>query len=444
MIKINENLNQEDSISQNQDLLHQTSEDNSIPKHNKKKWKDMWAAFKIPNFRWYWSAQFLSGIGTWAQAIAQSWLILNLTHSAVDLGIITMLQFAPMLLFSLFGGVIADMFPRRQLLILTQFVLVVQAVILGVLVFTHSITILEVGALALLLGLVNALNGPAQLAFVPELVGKDLVPNAVALNSVQFNTARMIGAAIGGIAIAAWGIPGALFFNAISFIPAICVLILIRPAFTIARTFSDHQTTILDLREGIIYAFNNISIRSIVIIFGIIGLLGFNWQVAIPLIARLSLHQKVIEFGYLMAALGVGSLVGAIVQTRENSVSEKRIIGGGIVLGITLLLLGFSHSYIFSLIVLMIAGFSGMIATITTNTRLQLITPDKFRGRIMGIYVLLIGGTTPIGAFLFGEIAGYFNTGVALIIFGAIMILAITYVFAKDHSIKSNNVIGSI
>ncbi len=420
-----------------QDLEEKNINDISVQKNNKKFWKDMGAAFKISNYRWYWSTQLLSGIGTWAQAIAQSWLILNLTHSAIDLGVITMLQFLPMLLFSLYGGVIADRLPRRQLLIFTQIILAIQAIILSVLVFTHSVTIWEIGLLALFLGTTNALNGPVQQSFIPELVSKDLVPNAVALNSVQFNTSRMIGGAVGGIAIALWGISGALLFNALSFIPIIILLIKIRPAYTIAKTNIMKQSAIIELKEGLVYAFQEISIRRIIFLFGIIGLLGFNWQVAVPLIARFSLHQKVVEFGDLMAALGAGSLIGAIIQAKNNNASERRIVIGGIALGLSILLLGFSHSYILSMFLLVIAGFAGIITSVTTNTRLQIITPDKYRGRIMGIYILLMGGTTPIGAFLFGELAGHFNTGIALIVFGGITVVLISIIKISNNHIDN-------
>ena len=419
--------------------------DSNIQIHgNRKKrsLKDMLEAFKIRNYLWYWITQFLSGIGIWAQAIAQSWLILNLTHSAIDLGIITMLQFLPILLFSLFGGVIADRLPRKKLLIFTQIVLVIQAIILGILVYTHNITIIEVGILALLLGTTNALNGPTQQSFVPELVGRELVPNAIALNSVQFNTSRMIGGAIGGLAIALWGISGAIFLNAISYIPIIIVLIIIQPAYTITREYlKEKESSLHDLSEGLKYAFENISIQKIILLFGIIGLLGFNWQVAVPLIARYSLHQKVIEFGDLMSALGAGSLIGAIIETRNNNTSDKQIIWGGIALGICLLLLGLTKSYILSLILLAIAGFSGIIAAISTNTLLQLITPDKLRGRVMAIYILLMVGTTPIGAFIFGEIAGYFSTGIALIVFGGITIIGITIISVrKSKEVPANSI----
>ena len=406
----------------------------------KRSLKYMLEAFKVRNYILYWVTQFLSGIGTWAQVIAQSWLILNLTHSAVDLGIITMLQFLPMLLFSLFGGVIADRLPRKKLLVFTQIILVVQAVVLGVLVYTHSITIIEVGILAFILGTINSLNAPVQQSFVPELVGRELVPNAITLNSVQFNTSRMIGGAIGGIAIAFWGISGTLFLNAVSYIPIIIVLIFIKPQYTIIKEYlGKKESSLHDLLDGIKYAFGNISIQRIILLFGIIGLLGFNWQVAVPLIARYSLHQKVIEFGYLMTALGAGSLIGAIIETRNNNGGEKRIIWGGIVLGLSILLLGLTYSYILSLILLAIAGFSGIIASISTNTQLQLITPDKFRGRVMGIYVLLMGGTTPIGAFIFGEIAGHLGTGMALIIFGTITVIGIFIVSQRKRKIDLIN-----
>jgi MFS family permease len=209
------------------------------------------------------------------------------------------------------------------------------------------------------------------------------------------------------------------------------------------KTYLEKTSAITELIEGLKYALSNISIRRIVLLFGIIGLLGFNWQVAVPLIARFSLHQNVTAFGDLMAVLGAGSLIGAIIQTRNSNASEKRIILSGIALGISILLLGLSHSYLLSLILLAIAGFAGIIASVTTNTRLQLITPDKFRGRIMSIYILLMGGTTPIGAFLFGEIAGNFNTGIALIIFGSITVLGIIIIALTHRHFVTPNLIAS-
>lgn len=383
-------------------------------------WRSMVAALRVPEFAWYWSGQLLSGIGTWSQAIAQAWLVLDLTHSAVALGTVTMLQFLPMLLLSLVGGVVSDRVGRRQLLVATQLALTAQAITLGVLVATHAVTLWEIGLLAVALGTTNALNNPAQQAFVPELVGRGLVADAVALNSVQFNSARMIGGAVGGLAISAWGIAGTLFLNAATFLPIVGVLVWIRPAHVASRQ-AVHRSALAELREGLAYALSNTPVRRVVALFAVVGLLGFNWQVAVPLVARFVLHRPVTGFGDLMAALGLGSLLAAVALARDRRATERRLTMGSLALGAILVGLGLSRSYWLSLLLLVAGGAAGMVASITANTRLQLLTPDHLRGRVMGIYVLLMGGTTPIGAFLLGELAGHFGTEVALVVFGATM-----------------------
>ncbi len=389
-------------------------------------WRSMAEALRVPAFAWYWIGQLISGTGTWSQAIAQSWLVLDLTHSAVDLGTITMLQFLPILAFALVGGVIADRVGRRRLLVLTQIALTIQAIILGVLVATHVVTLWEIGLLALALGATNALNNPAQQAFVPELVGRTLLADAVALNSVQFNTARMLGGAVGGLAIAAWGIDGALFLNAASFLPIIAILASIHPAYADDHPTASGRSVYGDLRGGLSYALRTASVRQVLALFAVIGLLGFNWQVAVPLLARFVLHRSATGFGDLMAAIGAGSLVGAIVLARDRRATETRLAIGGVALGLVLVALGLTHSYPISLALLGLGGVAGIVTSITANTRLQLLTPDRLRGRVMGIYVLLMGGTTPIGAFVLGELAGHLGTGVALIIFGATTAGAVT------------------
>ena len=388
-------------------------------------WSDTLAAFSVPAFAWYWSCQFLSGIGTWSQAIAQAWLVLDLTHSAVALGTITMLQFLPMLALSLFGGVVADRLPRRRVLIVTQISLTLQAVTLGTLVATHTVTLWEVGLLALALGATNALNNPAQQAFVPELVGRALVADAVALNSVQFNAARMIGGAVGGLAIAAWGVSGALFLNSASFVPIVVVLIVVRPAHVAKHSAPAGSSAMTELREGLAYALTTTSIRRVVVLFAAVGLFGFNWQVAVPLVARFVLHRQVTGFGDLMAALGAGSLVASLVMVKNQRATERRLIVSAVAMGVVLVALGWSRSYPLSLILLGLGGVAGVVTQITANTRLQILTPNHLRGRVMGIYVLLMGGTTPIGSFLLGELAGHFGTGLALVVFGTVTVAAI-------------------
>ncbi len=388
----------------------------------------MVAALRVPAFAWYWSGQLVSVIGTWSQVVAVSWLVLDLTHSAIALGTITLLQTLPILAFALPGGVIADRVPRRRLLIATQAALAAQAIALGLLVALHLATLWEIGLLSFVLGTANALNGPAQQAFVPELVGRNLVPDAVALNSVQFNTARMIGGAVGGLAVAAWGVSGALFFNAATFLPILVVLMVIRAAHP-APPPAARASVLADLRAGLGYALRTKPVRRVVMVLGVVGLLGYNWQVAVPLIARFMLHRQVTGYGALMSALGAGSLAAAILLARDQRASEHRLMAGAVVLGAVLVALGLSYSYPASLALLAVGGFAGLVATITANNRLQMLTPDELRGRVMGIYVLLMGGTTPIGAFAFGEIAGHLSTGDALIAFGATTVLTVSAIW---------------
>ena len=236
----------------------------------------------VPAFRWYWASQLASGVGTWAQAVAQSWLVLELTHSAVVLGTVTMLQFLPLMIFPLLGGVIADRLPRRRMLIATQGAAHGPGPASGALVATGTVQLWEVAVLALLLGLTNAFNNPAAQAFVPELVGTDLVADAVAINSIQFNLARMVGGAVGGITVAWWGIAGALFLNAASYVPAIAVLAMIRPAHVTVRRAGATSGSCGELAEGLRYAVEHaVRCGRVVALFGVVGLLGFNWQVAL-------------------------------------------------------------------------------------------------------------------------------------------------------------------
>lgn len=385
-------------------------------------WRHMLAAFSVRPYAWYWSSQLLSGLGTWSQAIAQAWLVLELTHSesraAVWIGTITMLQFLPLLAFAVVGGVLADRVPRRKLLIATQSASAIQALALAALVISGTVQLWEVGVLAFLLGTTNAFNNPAQQSFVPEIVGRRLVADAVALNSVQFSSARMIGGALGGVSVAFWGVSGTALVNAASFLPAIAVLTLIRPAYATIRQASTHTSVFSELRTGVEYALSTVPIRRVVLIFGVTSLFGLNWQVALPLVARFMLHRQVTGFGDLMAALGAGSLLGALFVARDRRATERRLIAGGLALGAALVLIGSSHSYPVTLVLVAAGGVAGIMVSVTANTRLQLLVPDHLRGRVMGIYVLLMGGTTPIGAFLLGEISAHFGPAVGIVVFG--------------------------
>jgi MFS family permease len=391
----------------------------------------MGAAFAVPAYRRYWASQLVSGVGTWAQVVAQSWLVLQLTGSPVALGVVTTLQFLPLLIFPLLGGAVADRFPRRRLLLATQTSALVQAVVLGALVWTGTVQYWEIAVLAFLLGLTNAFGNPAQQALVPELVGRNLVGNAVALNSIQFNLARLLGGAVGGVAVATVGMAATLFLNAVSYLPAIVVLATIRPArAAAARVVSTRVMG--EIGAGLRYALGTPSIRRTLALFGVVGLLGFNWSVAIPLLA-VSLGAGPTGFGALMSGFGAGSLAAGVILMRSREATERRLAVGGVALGGVLVLLGLSSWYGVSLALMVAAGLAGITATVTANTRLQLLAPEAFRGRVMSLFVMLMGGTTPIGALLLGGIAQAWGIQLGLIVFGTSTVAGLVAILALGH-----------
>ena len=402
-------------------------------------------AFRVPEYRWFWSSQLVSGIGTWAQTVAQAWLVLQITGSALALGAITTLQFLPMLVFPLLSGVIADRLPRRKVLIATQLGAMSQAVLLAVLVWSGHVELWEVGALALGLGLTNAFGNPSQAALVPELVGRELVGNAVALNSVQFNVARLLGGAIGGTMVAVLGVAATLALNAASFLPAIVVLLVIRPAH--ARPPREREgadptagptkiTT--EIRAGLRYALDNRAIRRVLALFGVVGLLGFNWSVATPLLA-FTLKAGPQGFGAMQACLGAGSLVAGVALMRTRVATERRFLIGAVLMGSVLILLGLSPWFGLSAGLMFFGGLGGVTASVTSYTRLQLLSVDAYRGRVMSLFTLMIGGTSPIGSLLIGGIAQAAGIQVGVMVFGTCLILGLVLILVLDRGTPASS-----
>jgi len=404
-------------------------------------------AFSVPEYRWFWASQLVSGIGTWAQSVAQAWLVLQLTGSALALGGITVLQFLPMLVLPLFTGVIADRLPRRKVLIATQTAALGQTVVFALLVWSGRIELWQIGALALFLGLSNAFGNPAQAALVPELVGRDLVANAVALNSVQFNVARLLGGAIGGTLVGVLGTATALGVNAVSFVPAVVVLLAIRPAH--ARRPSEREGADAgdgsrhfraDIAAGLRYALGNRPIRRVLALFGVVGLLGFNWSVATPLLA-FALGAGPEGFGIMQASLGAGSLLAGLVLMRSRTATERHFLIGAVLMGVVLVLLGLSPWPTLSVGLFFLGGLGGVTASVTSNTRLQLLSVDAYRGRVMSLFTLLMGGTSPVGSLLMGAIAQGAGVQTALIAFGACLVLGLVLILAVDRTPASSTTV---
>jgi MFS family permease len=386
----------------------------------------VFASLRVRNYRLFWTSQLISLTGTWMQVLGQSWLVLSLTHSPQALGIVTMLQFLPLTLLVLFAGVIADRVPKRRFLVFTQSAAMLQALVLGILVTTGAVRLWHIYILATLLGLNNSFDNPTRQAFVPEMVGKDLVSNAVALNSALFNAARIVGPAVAGITIATIGIDGTFFLNAASFLPVIGALLLIRTHELQPASQAPAQANVFgQVREGLHFAFGSRRVLLIIILLAVVGTFGYNFTVALPLLAQFVLHVGSVGFGVMTSVLGIGSLAAALTIAYTNRASERQLVLGAGAFSLILILLGLSHWFVLSLFLLAMLGYAGITFTATANTRMQLSAPDHLRGRVMSLYVLLFVGTTPLGSFLLGQAADWLGVQSAIVLFGAISAIGV-------------------
>jgi MFS family permease len=366
------------------------------------------------NYRLFYFGQMISLTGTWMQTIGLAWLVLDLTHSPLALGTVTMLQFLPVSLLVLFGGVLADKVPKRRLLVLTQTTAMILAFVLAFLTWSGLIALWQIYVLATLMGLTNAIDSPTRQAFVVEMVGRDDVTNAVALNSSLFNSARLIGPAIGGVIIAVIGVAPAFLINGISFIAVIAGLLMMKPGLLHPVQRSASGRVLGQLSEGIHYALRTPSILFILILMTTIGTFGYNFTVFLPLLARNVLHVGSIGFGAMTSAVGLGSLVAALALASLGEPSRRTLIIGATAFAILLAAVAASQWYALTLVLLLALGAASIAFAATANSSLQVTAPDHLRGRIMGLYVLLFLGSTPIGGELTGLMAEHIGTRLAV------------------------------
>lgn len=387
-------------------------------------------ALRHRNFRLFWFGQLISLIGTWMQSIGQSWLVLQLSHNALTLGLVGALQFLPVLFFALFGGVFADRWPKRRVLLFTQSSAMILAAILWVLIITGVVQIWHILILASLLGFTNALDMPTRQAFVVEMVGRDDLPNAVALNSSLFNMARIVGPGIGGLVIAALGVAPLFLLNALSFIAVIIGLALI----DIKKLHTRHTPigqpeqaklgTFKSIGEGLSYIFKTPSISLIIAVVGIISLFGINFNVVLPLFATDILHVGATGFGFISSAFGIGSLLSALWLAWGNRrPSIRQMLIGATAFGIAEALFAISHNYVLSLVLIAAVGFMQIGFSAIANTTLQTVSPDHLRGRVMSAYMVVFAGSTPIGNLFIGALAVPFGAAIATLV-GALLSLA--------------------
>lgn len=356
------------------------------------------------------------------QATAQAWLVLQLTHSAWFLGLVGALQFVPMLLFSLPGGVLVDRFPKRRVLLWTQGSGLLQAVILWLLVVTSLIEPWHLMVLAICWGLTNSLDVPARQSIVIELVGRADLPNAVTLNSSQFSVARAVGPALAGLLID-WsgGVAPVFLLNALSFVPVLVGLALMETGAFQAEVVWRHEATRnaglwKSLQEGLVYTARTPAVLLIMIIIGLVSLFGINFNVVLPLFATNVLHTGATGFGLLTGAFGLGAFLSGMVQAWGNKrASLSSLLGSALLFCLVEGGFALSRWYILSLVLITAVGFLQILFSATANTTLQTVVPHRLRGRVMGLYALVFAGTTPLGNLGTGALATVSGASFALL-----------------------------
>jgi len=376
----------------------------------------MFRSLRVRNYRLFFFGQLVSLTGTWMQQVGQDWLVLRLTDQALPLGVTLALQFAPMLVLGAWAGVVADRLDKRRLLLATQAAMASLALVLGVLTATGAIRLWMVYLLALLLGCATAFDMPTRQAFVSEMVGPDRVTNAVGLNSAVFNSARVVGPAVAGVLIAAVGIAPAFLINAVSYLAVIAGLLAMDPARL-------HRLPPLDraggqVRAGLRYVWGDHVLRSTIALVAVVGALGLNYRVALPLLARFTFGGSASAYGALASIMAAGAVVGALAAARRGRPSRALLLGSVAVFGLLSFAAAAAPTLIAEAVVLAPLGLASMTFLATANSTLQLASSPEMRGRVMALYGLVFLGSTPLGGLLGGWMAGQFGPRSILLLSG--------------------------
>lgn len=394
-------------------------------------------ALRNPNFRLFWSGNFLSNIGSWMENVARGWLILLLTNSPLWLGVVGFAGSIPFLLFTLFGGVIADRADKRRLLMLTQTVMMLFAFLLAALAFFKGadgkplITVWEVTVIAFLNGIALAMNAPSYQAMVPKLVQREDLTNAIALNSAQFNMSRIVGPTLGGYAMAIFGVAGNFFLNGLSFLAVLWALVRLR--FPEEKPVK-HESMWRSLRAGFAYLRRERQMLVVVMMTSAFAFLGFPFLNFIPYFAKMQLGLDESGLGWLMACSGFGAVLGAMTVAVLGVIRHRGVVAT--IFGITFFaaIIGFSlsHNFWLSAALALIEGYSGITMVSCFNVSMQHLSSDEMRGRVLSIYTTAFLGLPPLGSLMAGWLSQYFDTGrvLAAMASTAALIYAAFYAFS--------------
>lgn len=381
----------------------------------------------------------VSLVGTWIQQVAQSWLVFELTSSAFLLGVVGFLNSIPVLILCLFGGVLADRLNKRNILIATQTAFMTLAFILAILTQFKIIKPFQIMGVAILNGVVMAFDAPARQSIVVELVGKKHLFNAIALNSVAFNSSRIIGPALAGILVASIGMSGCFYINGISFLAVIIALFSVR----IVRNQNklSNSNTFRDLKDGLVFIKNNRVILALMSMVAVVSLFGVAHVILMPIFANDVLNVGIKGLGVLMSSAGLGALAGALILARLGDFKYKGrfLLSSAMVFSISLIIFSLSKTYLLSILVLILIGLSSVTAVALVNTILQVKVDDRFRGRVMSVFMFTVAGMMPFGNLIAGSLAQAAGVSFALFFAGVTCTVFFTAINIIYPGIKDIN-----
>lgn len=380
-------------------------------------------ALRTRNYRLYFSGQVVSLTGTWMQIVANSWLVLKLSSSGLAVGIATALQFGPLMFAGAYGGLVADRFPKRRLLLITQSLFIVQAAALGTLTATGAVRLWMVYGLTFAYGCVQVIDVPTRQSFVPEMVTEDDVMNAVGLNSAVFNAARMVGPAIAGVLIAKVSIALCYYANAASFLAVLVAVAMMRTR-DLHGSHAEVPTGPGQIRAGLRYVASHPDLLLSIVLMTIVGTLGLNFQIVLPLLAKFTFHGDATTYGTLSSVMAVGSVVGAMYAAARHRSSPRLLVGAAIAFGAVETVAAAVPNLATAYVVLPLVGLFGMLFISASNSLLQLATSPEMRGRVLALWSLVFLGSTPIGGPLVGWISERWSPRFGLGIGGVASLIA--------------------
>ncbi|MFM9368269.1 MFS transporter [Streptomyces sp. Da 82-17] len=384
--------------------------------------QSMFSSLKNRNYRLFFTGQVVSNTGTWMQRIAQDWLVLSLTGSATAVGVTTALQFLPMLLFGLYGGVLVDRLPKRKLLFFTQAAMGLTGAALGVLTLSGHVQVWHVYLTAFLLGLVTVVDNPARQTFVSEMVGKDQLANAVSLNSANFQSARLVGPAVAGVLITAVGSGWAFLLNGLSFLAPLAGLALMRTAelHRVERAPRGKG----QLKEGLKYVAGRPELIWPIVLVGFIGTFGFNFPIWLSAFVDDVFGGDAGTYGLLNSLMAAGSLAGALLAARRATSRLRLLVGAALAFGVLELVVAFAPAFWLFAALLVPLGILGLTVNVTANSSVQMATDPIMRGRVMALYMMVFTGGTPLGAPLVGWITDTYGARIGFAAGGLVSALA--------------------